>query len=155
VNMPAGSSSYVGLQVLPAGLTLGGTAVPQGSLLVENGQPSPDKVFALDPTTGATLATLTLPASLDTVSAAYDPSRGSLFLLSYNTSASQVVEVRPSDGTILNTFPVPFGVSRGGLALDPATGELWVASSQSSAAYLMRRSDGAVLGSAELGAAGV
>ena len=72
VNAPGGTGSYFGLQVLPAGLTLAGVSVPQGSLLVDNGQLNPDKIFALNPTTGAIVATLTLPSSLDAISGIYD-----------------------------------------------------------------------------------
>ena len=41
---------------------LGGTTVPAGSLLLTNGAPSPDAIYALNPANGAILAAINLPA---------------------------------------------------------------------------------------------
>ena len=83
---PGGSNSgYAGLQVLPAAMTLAGTAVPAGTLLVTNGAISPDRAYAIDPATGATLATLAL-GNPTAVAAVFDPGTGRLFVLGSSSS---------------------------------------------------------------------
>jgi outer membrane protein assembly factor BamB len=155
-NAPGGNGSYFGLQVLPAGLTLAGVVIPAGSLLVEDGQPQPDKVYALNPANGAILASLTLPNTMNVISGVFDPNRNSFFLLNYSPSAnSEVIETRTNDGGVLNRYPLPTTVDRGGLALDPATGELWVASNRSNVLYLMNRATGAIVRTVPLGLQGV
>jgi len=50
----SGFTNALGLQILPAAIpSLVGTAVEAGNLLVTNGTASTDKIFALDPVTGA------------------------------------------------------------------------------------------------------
>ena len=51
-------------------MTLGATSVPAGSLLVFNGYPNPDRVIAVNPATGAVIASLTLDANYDLTGAA-------------------------------------------------------------------------------------
>ena len=67
--------NLAGLQIVPAvGPTplvsvfkLNGTDVPAGSLLVFNGYPNTDRVVALNPGTGAVIASLALDANYDLV----------------------------------------------------------------------------------------
>ena len=61
-------ANYAGLQVLSSPMTLNGTAVAAGSLLVFDGYANPDTVTALNPTTGATIASLTLANNYDLTS---------------------------------------------------------------------------------------
>ena len=46
-------SNLAGLQVVASAMTLNGTAVPAGSLLLFNGATNPDRVTAVNPTTGS------------------------------------------------------------------------------------------------------
>ncbi len=150
---PGGSSNgYGGIQVLPAAMTLAGVAVPAGSLLVTNGQASPDRVYALNPATGAVIASLALATEVNPVAGLYDPGTGHLFVLGY--SGNQVSEISPATGATLASFASPVGQGGGGLALDPATGELWVASTANNLAYLVHRSGGAVIRGLDLGVLG-
>ena len=56
-SWPGGNANgYGGLQVLPTAMTLNGVAIPSGSLLLTNGQISPDTIYAMNPATGAILA---------------------------------------------------------------------------------------------------
>ena len=126
-SLPGGNSGNVGLQVLPAAMTLAGVSVPAGSLLVTNGSASFDKIYAISSTTGAILATLDLGQNLDPVAGIYDPASGSLFLARRLTD--QILKVNPATGAVQNSFTLPFDVSYGGLALHPTTGNLWIASS--------------------------
>ena len=57
-------------------MTLGATSVPAGSLLVFNGYPNPDRVIAVNPATGAVIASLALDANHDLTSGVYDPTSG-------------------------------------------------------------------------------
>ena len=84
--IPVQNSNNLGLQIVPAGLTLHNTAsntnvaVPAGSLLVTNGAPFPDQVLAVNPTTGNPLASLTV-TNEDAVAGAFHVGTGHLFLL--------------------------------------------------------------------------
>ena len=151
IAFPGGSNGgYAGLQVLPTAMTLAGVAVPSGSLLATNGVINPDKVYAIDPATGLTLATLTLP-NLDAVAGVYDPGTGHLFVL---TQGGVLDEVNPATGSVLKTVTSTLGSGGGGLALDPSSGELWVGMTSGflggNVVELVRRSDGAVLRSVDV-----
>ena len=97
--MPGGSSGNMGLQVVPAAFTLGSTAVPAGSLLVVNGGVSNDKIYALNATTGAVIATLDLGQNIDPVAGLYDPASGRLFLIDANPA--ELIEMNPANGTVV------------------------------------------------------
>ncbi|WP_367154929.1 choice-of-anchor D domain-containing protein [Methylomonas sp. HYX-M1] len=117
--------NHAGLEVLTSDISLGGTNVPSGSLLVFNGYPNTDKVFAVDPADGSILATLTLSANHDLTGAVYDPGTGNLFLTANN--GNQIVEVSAADGSVVASFSAPYNVqSWSGLAIDPNTGHLWL-----------------------------
>jgi hypothetical protein len=149
-NIPGGNSNNIGLQIVPAGLTLAGTAVPAGSLLVTNGAPNPDKVFAVDPTTGAIIASLALTQNFDAVGGLFDTASGHLFIL----HSSEVVEVNPADGTVISKFGSPIGIGVGGLAIDPTTGNLWIGSSQGNSIVLVSKT-GTTVRTVDLTAQGI
>src|SRR6266850_4441297 len=121
------TSSRVGLQILPTAMTLGGTAVPAGSLLVINGGASNDRIIALNPVTGAQLAALDLGQNLDPDAGAFHPGTGELLLL--DDGPNVIVRVNPATGAVLGSFAVPFGGANAGLAIHPTSGNLWIASS--------------------------
>jgi len=117
--------NYAGLEVLTSDISLGGTNVPSGSLLVFNGYPNTDRVFAVDPADGTILASLTLSANHDLTGAVYDPGTGNIFLTANN--GNQIVEVSAADGTVVASFSAPYNVqSWSGLAINPDTGHLWL-----------------------------
>ena len=120
-----------GLSVATVGFTLGGTAVPAGSLLLFHAAPSPDRVIALDPTTGNLIASLTLAQNYDTTGGVYDPTSGHLFLLDRRANPTRIAEVNAQTGAQINTFDLPFNAGEAGLALNPNTGNLWYGSDQS------------------------
>ena len=120
------AANYAGLQVLPQAMSLGATSVPAGSLLVFNGYAYFDRVTAVDPTSGATLASLALPQNPDLTAGLYDPASGHLFVLSYGTN--QMVEIDPATGATLASLAVPINVQGwAGIALDPSGNGLWLA----------------------------
>src|SRR6266850_1601754 len=124
----SGFTQNLGLQILPAAMTLGATVVPAGSLLLTNGTTSFDQIFALNPITGAQIAALNLGQNLDPVAGVYHAGVNELLLL--DGSPDEIVRVNPANGAVLGRFDVPFDVNFGGLAIHPVTGNLWVASSQ-------------------------
>jgi membrane-associated phospholipid phosphatase len=126
-------TTRVGLQILPAPINLGGTAVPAGSLLVTLAA-SPDTIVAvnLDPTAGfvgATLASMSLAGiATSAPGVVLDPASGDLFIL--DGDLDRLVKVDPVSGSVVATFALPFAVDKnaGGLAIEPTTGHLWVGS---------------------------
>ena len=123
--MPGGYSYLTGLQIVGAGLTLGATAIPAGSLLVLNGYQNSDGIYALNPATGATLAQITLAQNLDGVGVHWSTASGKLFVL--DGSPDELVEINPATGASLVHQAIGFDVNIGGIAEDTA-GNLWVAS---------------------------
>src|SRR5262249_22147044 len=74
LNSNFGVTNYFGgMQIVPATFSLNGTSVPAGSLLLADGAPNPDRIIAVDPTTGSIIATLTLTKNYDTPAGIYDP----------------------------------------------------------------------------------
>ncbi|WP_420382221.1 Ig-like domain-containing protein [Novosphingobium sp.] len=119
---------YAGLQIAPAAFTLGTTSVAKGSLLYFNGYNyNGASVFALNPATGAVIASLSLGSFGGYfTSGLYDPTSGHFFLAS--TSDGKIHEVNAQTGAEVSSFAAPMGVSYSGLAIDPVTGNLWFGS---------------------------
>ena len=69
-------------------MTLGATSVPAGSLLVFNGYPNPDRVIAVNPATGAVIASLALAGNYDLTAGVYDAASGHLFVTEHNPRAT-------------------------------------------------------------------
>ena len=119
--------NYAGLQVLGAAMTLGGTAVPAGSLLVFNGYPNPDRVVAVDLATGAVIASLTLDANYDLTGATFDAQSNRIFLAENNGPGNRIVAINAATGVQTGVSTAPFNIqSWSGLAIDPTTGHLWL-----------------------------
>ena len=89
-------------------MTLAGVNVPAGSLLVTNGGASFDKIYAVNATTGAILATLDLGQNLDPVAGLYDAASGSLYIL--GGSAAQVFKLNPATGAVQSSFATPIPI---------------------------------------------
>ena len=106
------------------------TTVPAGSLLVFNGYPNTDRVIAVNPTTGAVIASLALDANYDLTGATYDAASNRIFLTA-NTIAggSTIVALNPTTGVQTGLTVAPINVqTRSGLAIDPTSGHLWLGS---------------------------
>jgi hypothetical protein len=121
--------SYAGLQVVgAAGMSLNGVSVPAGSLLLFNGYLNKDQVIALNSTTGAVIASLTLAQNYDLTAGVYDPVTGHLFINDRRASPQKVIEINPVNGVEIATLaPFTWNTSTGyvGMAIDPVTGNLW------------------------------
>ena len=154
--LPGGNSyGLTGLQVLPQAMTLGTTAVPAGSLLVTDGYANPDRVNAINSSTGAVVATLILHDNLDANAGVYDAATGDLYLLQGSTNKVAVVD--PKTGLTLSQFATPAGVDywHGGLALGPKQDALWLGSAASNVVYEVNKASGAVILSVDLTSQGV
>ena len=123
--------NLAGLQVVPAAFTLGATAVPAGSLLVFNGYANPDRVIAVNTSTGAVIASLVLAANHDLTAGLYDPTSGHLFIAT--NAGSSLREIDATTGAQIGAdIAVPINVqSWSGLAIDPVSGNLWIGSTTS------------------------
>ena len=123
------ASSGLGLQVVPAGLTLGGVAIPAGSLLVSDWNGAPDRIDALNPTTGAILSTVVLQEDLDPVAVLFDPAAGGhLYVL--DSSPTRLVEINPASGAVVRSIDlsavIQLNGGTGGLAKHPTSGNYYV-----------------------------
>ena len=144
-----------GLQVLTRAITLGTTAVPAGDLLLFHGSTNPDRVVAIDPTTGNVAASLTLTTDLAVAAGTFDPTTGHLFVVDRRTTPTQLTEIDPATGGILSSVPLPFNASsEAALVRNPATGNLWYASDRGADAVELSRT-GTVLRTLSLSLRGV
>ena len=109
-------------------LSVGGFTVPHGSLLAFNGDDSPEKLYGVDPASGAVLASVNL-ASLFMVGGADAPALSAIVAVNYIND--NVLVLNPNDGTLLNTIDlVPaFDVNYGDVDYAAASGHLLVVSS--------------------------
>jgi hypothetical protein len=108
-------------------MTLGSTEVPAGSLLVFNGHPNPDLVVAIDPASGAVIASRTLGGNHDLTGGVFDASTGSLLVLAYHSN--DIKQIDPASGAVLASIALPAGANiqaHAGIAIDPLSGHLWV-----------------------------
>ena len=136
VARPGEGANDADLDIAPETLTLGATTVPAGSLLFINGESGVAEIHALDPNTGATLATLVTGFGVShVVGGTYHPKRNSFFLLQDGVpgglDANRVAEIDPLSGAVLNSFQVSpgFSVNYGDLDVHKASGNLFLASS--------------------------
>ena len=79
IPRPGNSSNDFDLDFLPEATTIGATSVPANSLLVINGDDSPDTIGALQKGDGTVLATVNIAASGLHVGGSYRQGRQSLF----------------------------------------------------------------------------
>ncbi len=134
-----GDTNRAGFDVLSEAVTINGTSVPAGTLLLIDGNESFDKVFAVDPSDGTLLVTLDLGQNIDPTAGAYDSTTGNLFIL--DGSPDRVLEISLADGSVLSEFASPIGLdsTHGGLAFDPDTDNLWIGSDDSSTIVELER----------------
>jgi len=137
VPRPGGAANDVDLDTAVEPMTLAGVSVPAGSLLYFDGESGVTEVYAVDPVTGAVLATLTTAfGSSHVVGGAHHPGRDTLFLLQDgvpgNVIGNRVAEVDPDSGAILGEFSTiasGFDINFGDLDVGAITGNLYIASS--------------------------
>ena len=101
--------------------------MPAGSLLVFNGYPNPDHVVAVNPATGAVLASLVLDANYDLTGATFDAVTNRIFLTENNGAGNRIIAINPATGVQTGVITAPFNIqSWSGLAIDPTSGHLWL-----------------------------
>jgi hypothetical protein len=136
VPRPGEAANDADVEVAHVAFTLAGTALPAGTLLFINGETGVAEIYAQDPVSGATLATLTTGfGNSHVVGGGYHAKRKTLFLLQDKVpggaSASLVAEVSPATGAVLRSFQISpaFVVNYGDLDVNKSTGNLFVVSS--------------------------
>ena len=153
-----GSTSFFGgLQVAPAAFSLDNIAVPQGSLLLFDGETNPDRIVAVDPATGGIIATLVLTKNYDLTAGVYDPVSGHIYIIDRSIGTNQIVALDPATGAEIasSRFNLPFNAGEAGLALNQAgDGTFWYGSDQSNSVVHLSAS-GTVLKTDDLTAQGV
>lgn len=136
---PGESANDVDLEFTPQGINLGGTLVPEGTLLFINGETGVAEVYALDKSSGAVLATLvTSFGASHVVGGAFHRARDTFFLLQDKVpggvSGNLVAEIDAVSGAVLQSFQVSsagFIVNYGDLDIG-ANGNLLLVSSDES-----------------------
>lgn len=113
--------------------------VPQGSLLMFNGETNTTEIYALDPHSGVLLSRLDAAfGSSHVVGGAFNAKTGTLWLLQDNVPASgvgdKVAQLDPVTGQVISSFNLvtaahSFSVSFGDLHVNPLNGNLLIASS--------------------------
>ncbi len=127
------------LDVTPVAMSLNNVSLPQGTLLMFNGETGPTEVYAMDPENYVVLAQLnTSFGASHVVGGAYNPISETLFLLQDNVpgviNGNLVAEVDPNTGAVLSSFSIAnpnpfFNVSFGDLDVNNVTGNLYLVSS--------------------------
>jgi hypothetical protein len=137
-QFPTDHYDSIELDFIGEATTIGGVPVPAGDLLVLDG--TDNLIYALDPTTGASHATVGIPPSTqgnsgDVEGAAYDVLRDSIWVVHELDDEIDQLDLDPgATGTasILSNFQtVPagaphFDVFAGDVDVDAATGNLWL-----------------------------
>jgi hypothetical protein len=126
--------NLAGLQVVGQAMSLNGTNIPAGSLLLFNGYPNSDRVIAVNPVNGAIIASLVLSQNYDLTAGVFDAASGHLFVTDTRNAGNRIAEINPATGAEITSFAVPFSVSTyAGLAIDPVSGNLWLGTYSSGA----------------------
>jgi hypothetical protein len=130
--VPVSNSNNIGLDITPVAFTLRDTGsatdvpIPAGSLIVFNGGPNPDRIVAMNPTTGAILASLGIADNFNIVGGAVT-STGRVFVL--DPTANTVREINPLTGAEIGVgFAAGMDIAAGDIAIHPTTGNIWIAS---------------------------
>jgi hypothetical protein len=129
----------VDVEIAPQSFMLGGTLVPQGSVIVINGETSTAEIYALDPVSGVLIAQLNTDfGASHVVGGTYNVKTSSFFLVQDRAAASGVsnviAEIDANTGQVISSFAVntaanPFDVAFGDIEADTITGNLYLVSS--------------------------
>ena len=138
ITRPGESANDVDLDTAPIGFTLGSAVIPTGTLLFINGETGTADIYAVDPTSGAVIASLATAFGVShVVGGAYHPSRETFFLLQDEVPATVddnlIAEINPVTGAVLNTIDTTafggFTVNFGDLEVHTGSGNLFIVSS--------------------------
>lgn len=131
ISAPGTTSNDFDLDFTESTVSIGGTSVAANSLLVFNGDDSPETLRALDKNTGAILAVVSLPSG-SLVGGAHHAARGSVFTVDY-LGGDLVREINADTGNQLGSFspqvPPSFDVNYGDVDVYSPTGNLFIVSS--------------------------
>ena len=112
-------------------MTLGNASVPAGSLLVFNGYANPDRVIAVNPASGAVIASLVLAGNYDLTAACTTRPRARCSSPRTTGRATGCSSIDRGNRRAKMAITVPLNVAAwSGLAIDPASGNLWLGSTQ-------------------------
>jgi hypothetical protein len=139
LSMQGEAANDVDLDIAAQSFRLKDSQIPQGSLLIFNGETASTEVYAVDPASGALLARLdTVFGASHVVGGAYNPVSRSLWLLQDNVPpagiGNMVAQIDPLTGQVLSSFSLVtaqhnYPVSFGDLHINPHNGNLLLVSS--------------------------
>ncbi len=130
LTSPGNGSNDFDLDFSFAALSVGGTAVPINSLLVFNGDDNPERLYAVDPNSGATLADIALD-SISLVGGAQVPGSNAVATVQF-TGADTIISHDADTGIQVSSFlpgPQPFDIFFGDVDIARDTGNLVLVSS--------------------------
>ncbi|MDO7835024.1 hypothetical protein Q4610_08175 [Sphingobium sp. HBC34] len=135
--VPGGGANDFDLDGVPVAFMMNGVLVPAGSMLVFNGESGVVEIYAVNPATGAVIASLITAFGSDhVVGGSYNPVTGTFFVVQDKVPAAGldnlIAEIDPATGAVIDQFPTDtsgFTVNYGDLDVDPFSGALWVVSS--------------------------
>lgn len=135
-TMVGGSANDVDIDMSPSDLTLNGTFVAQGQLLLVNGETGAAEIYAIDEATNQVIDTLGAGfGDSHVVGGSYHPQRGTFFLVQDNVPGgfveNRIAEIDATTGDTIQTFSVQpyFDVNYGDLDISPVSGNLFIVSS--------------------------
>lgn len=139
LSMQGEGANDVDLDIAAQSFRLKDSQIPQGSLLIFNGETAATEVYAVDPVSGALLARLdTAFGASHVVGGAYNPVSQTLWLLQDNVppagTGNMVAQIDPVSGQVLSSFSLVtaqhnYSVSFGDLHINPYNGNLLLVSS--------------------------
>jgi hypothetical protein len=138
LDRPGEIADFFDIEVASQSFQMNNTLIPQGSLLIINGETDVAEIYALDPVNGTLLAELTSAyGNSSVVGGTYNTKTNSFFLLQDRLLANgsdSIAEINAQTGDVLNTFPLndvnhSFNVGTGDITSDPITGNLYIVSS--------------------------
>lgn len=139
VTMQGEGANDVDLDIAQQAFKLQATLVPQGSLLIFNGETGATEIYAVDPANGTLLSQLnTAFGDSHVVGGAYNPVTDTIWLIQDNVPAGNlgnlVAQIDPATGEVLSSFNVvnnqhSFPVSFGDLHINPHNGHILLVSS--------------------------
>ena len=135
--VPGGTANDFDLDGVPVAFMLNGVLVPAGSMLVFNGESGVVEIYAVNPATGAVIASLTTAfGASHVVGGSYNPVTGTFFVVQDKVPGAGldnlIAEIDPATGAVVEQFATDTGgftVNYGDLDVDPFSGALWVVSS--------------------------
>jgi hypothetical protein len=139
VTMQGEGANDVDLDIAQQAFTLKDAQIPQGSLLIFNGETDVTEIYAVDANSGTLLSKLdTAFGASHVVGGAYNPVTNTIWLIQDNVPAgalgNRVAQIDPVTGQVLSSFSTitaqhSFGVSYGDLHINPHNGHILLVSS--------------------------